>query len=275
MRCASSSGSWPPIDAAGWTAREALSMVLGVLAAVVADGESRTKGQLSEALHGRLPAELEPWCEVCDVHHVPDQLRLAGTAGVYCYGWPQGARQTPMGTDIWLGAAAVETSPRPESSWRRRFVRAYVSVVRPLRRRTGIEWRGPPAVRGAGLRPLSSRVDRPSRLADDAGMLDDPLDGVGARLLPAGDPFLAQRDRATLLPDKTAQRAVWRPVGAGVVLVTGHPVGTWGPARGSRLEVTIEPFTKLSDRQRTAIEAEAEIVAPFRGREEATVTFAD
>jgi hypothetical protein len=39
--------------------------------------------------------------------------------------------------------------------------------------------------------------------------------------------------------------------------------------------VTIEPFTKLSDRQRTAIEAEAEIVAPFRGREEATVTFAD
>ena len=49
-------------------------MVLGVLAAVVAD-KSRTKGQLSEALHGRLPAELEPWCEVCDVHHVPDQLR--------------------------------------------------------------------------------------------------------------------------------------------------------------------------------------------------------
>jgi hypothetical protein len=39
--------------------------------------------------------------------------------------------------------------------------------------------------------------------------------------------------------------------------------------------VTIEPFSKLSDRQRTAIEAEAEVVAPFRGREDASVTFAD
>jgi hypothetical protein len=53
-------------------------------------------------------------------------------------------------------------------------------------------------------------------------------------------------------------------------------VGTWrARGAGSQLEVTIEPFTKMSDRQRTAIEAEAELVAPFRGREEATVTFAD
>ena len=105
-------------------------------------------------------------------------------------------------------------------------------------------------------------------------MLDDPPRRRG-RLLPAGDPFLAQRDRATLLPDKTAQRAVWRPVGAQGW--SWSPVIRWerGAAGGSRLEVTIEPFTKLSDRQRTAIEAEAEIVAPFRGREEATVTFAD
>jgi hypothetical protein len=114
-------------------------------------------------------------------------------------------------------------------------------------------------------------------LADDADMLDDPPTASGARLLPAGDPFLAQRDRATLLPDKTAQRAVWRPAGApGLVMVTGHPVGTWrARGAGSQLEVTVDPFTKLSDRQRTAIEQEAERVAPFRGREDATVTFTD
>ncbi len=106
-------GSWPAIEAAGWTAREALGSVIGVLTAVLADAEPRTKGQLSEALHDRLPADLEPWCDVCDVHHVPDQLlRLAGTAGVYAYGWPHGSRQTLMATDIWLGGPARRRRPR-------------------------------------------------------------------------------------------------------------------------------------------------------------------
>jgi hypothetical protein len=59
-------------------------------------------------------------------------------------------------------------------------------------------------------------------------------------------------------------------------MVTGHPVGTWrARGAGSQLDVTIEPFAKLNDRQRTAIEREAELVAPFRGRDEATVTFTD
>jgi hypothetical protein len=39
--------------------------------------------------------------------------------------------------------------------------------------------------------------------------------------------------------------------------------------------VTIDPFAKLSDRRRTAIEQEAELIAPFRGREDAVVTFTD
>jgi hypothetical protein len=53
-------------------------------------------------------------------------------------------------------------------------------------------------------------------------------------------------------------------------------VGTWrARGAGSQLDLTVEPFTKLSDRQRTAIEREAELVAPFRGRDEATVTFTD
>jgi hypothetical protein len=53
-------------------------------------------------------------------------------------------------------------------------------------------------------------------------------------------------------------------------------LGTWrARGAGSQLEVTVDPLTKLSDRQRTAVEQEAERVAPFRGREDATVTFTD
>ena len=122
--------AWTAIDAPGWTAREALGAVIGVLAAVLADAEPRTKGELSEALHGRVPPELEPWCDVCDVHHVPEQLlRLAGMAGTFCYGWPQGTRQMLMATDIWLGEPLGGDVRSGRVELARRFVHAYGPVA--------------------------------------------------------------------------------------------------------------------------------------------------
>jgi hypothetical protein len=103
----------------------------------------------------------------------------------------------------------------------------------------------------------------------------DPPTAGGARLLPAGDPFLAQRDRATLIPDRAMQRALWRPVGSpGLVLMTGHPTGTWrAKVAGDRLDVSVQTFASLSDRQRTAIEQAAGSVALFRGRADVQVDF--
>jgi hypothetical protein len=275
------SGSWPDIESPGWTAREALGSVVGVLSAVLADAEPRTKGQLSESLHGRIPAELEPWCDACDVHHVPDQLlRLAGTAGAYCYGWPQESRQMLVATDIWLGEPLGGDVPDARLELVRRFVHAYGPVLpRHFAAWTGIS---PAEARDRFLsladELVEVRLDGAASvmLRRDLDMLADPPLATGARLLPAGDPFLAQRDRSTLLADRAHQRAVWRPVGSpGLVLVTGHPVGTWrARAAGKQLEVTVEAFVSLGERQRTAIEQAAATVAPFRGREEADLTFA-
>jgi hypothetical protein len=273
-------GSWAAIEAAGWTAREALGAVIGVLTAVLADAEPRTKGQLSEALHDRLPSELEPWCDVCDVHHVPDQLlRLAGTAGVYVYGWPHGSHQTVMATDIWLGRPLGGNVPEARLELARRFVHAYGPVSsRHLAAWTGMspaEARSRFAALGDELAEVRLDSAPAVMLAADVPMLDDPPLAGGARLLPAGDPFLAQRDRATLLPDKARQRAVWRPVGSpGLVLMTGHPVGIWRAKQaGGRLRVTVEAFGSLGDRQRTAIEQAASRIAPFRGRDEIDLSF--
>jgi Winged helix DNA-binding domain len=112
--------------------------------------------------------------------------------------------------------------------------------------------------------------------ADLDCLADPPLAG-GARLLPAGDPFLAQRDRSTLIPDRAVQRAVWRPVGSpGLVLMTGHPVATWRARQaGPRLDVVVEPFAAggLGERQRTVIEQEAAIVALFRDQGDVVVRF--
>jgi hypothetical protein len=274
-------GSWPAIDAAGWTAREALSSVIGVLTAVLADAEPRTKGQVSEALHDRLPSELEPWCDVCDVHHVPDQLlRLAGTAGVYAYGWPHGSRQTLMATDIWLNGPLGGDVPAARLELARRFIHAYG----PVSPRHLAAWTGMSATEARdrfaslGDELVDVRLDGAPTvvLAVDVEMLDDPPLAGGARLLPAGDPFLAQRDRATLLPDKARQRAVWRPVGSpGLVLMTGRAVGTWrAQGAGGRLRVTVDLFGSLGDKQRTAVEHAASLIAPFRGRDEVDLSFA-
>ncbi len=273
-------GSWPAIEAAGWLAREALGSVIGVLTAVLADAEPRTKGQLSEALHDRLPTELEPWCDVCDVHHVPDQLlRLAGTAGVYVYGWPHGSRQTLMASNIWLNGPLGGDVPEARLELARRFVHAYG----PVSPRHLAAWTGMSATdardrfASLGDELMDVRLDGAPTvvLAEDIDLLDDPPLAGGARLLPAGDPFLAQRDRATLLPDKARQRAVWRPVGSpGVVLMTGHPVATWrAQVAGGRLRVTVDPFGSLGDKQRTAIEHAASLIAPFRGRDEIDLSF--
>jgi hypothetical protein len=272
-------GAWPAIDSPGWTAREALGSVIGVLTAVLADAEPRTKGQLSEALHGRVPPDLEPWCDGCDVHHVPDQLlRLAGTAGVFAYGWPQDGRQMLMATDIWLGEPLGGEVPAARLELARRFVHAYG----PVSPRHFAAWTGFAAGEARdrfyslGSELVEIKLDGAPvvALADDLDTLTDPPLASGARLLPAGDPFLAQRDRSTLLPDKARQRAVWRPAGSpGLVLMTGHPVGTWrARTTGSRLHVSVEAFGRLGDRQHTAIEQAAAALAPFRNREDVELT---
>ena len=198
---------------------------------------------------GGSPSELEPWCDVCDVHHVPDQLlRLAGTAGVFAYGWPHGSRQMLMATDIWLGeplGGDVGREPRSSSPAASCTPTGPV-VAPPLRRVDGHRrGRGPrplPRPRAASWSTCGSTVRRSWSWPPTVEALATRRWRRGRRLLPAGDPFLAQRDRATLVPDRARQRAVWRPVGSpGLVLMTGHPVGTWrARRRGAACAVTVD-----------------------------------
>ena len=119
---------------------------------------------------------------------------------------------------------------------------------------------------------------RPAWLhASDVARLESPPTPAGVRLLPPYDSYLDQRDRATLLPDKALQRRVWRILGnPGVVLADGHIAGLWRPQKkGKRLVVTVESFAALAQNARAEIEAEAALLAPYRGCTSAEVTFAD
>jgi hypothetical protein len=112
-------------------------------------------------------------------------------------------------------------------------------------------------------------------LSSDQKAIESPPRPSGVRLLPAQDPFLQQRDRTMLLKDEVARKKLWRPVrGPGAVLVDGEIVGVWQARKaGSRLQMTVEPFRRLSPRVRAEVEGEAERMAPFRGLASTQVEF--
>lgn len=96
------------------------------------------------------------------------------------------------------------------------------------------------------------------------------------RLLPPFDPFLQLRDRELLVPDEARRKAVWRILGnPGAVLAGGEVVGVWrtGKSTKTRVELDVTPFGRLPAAQRTAIDAEAEVLAGLRGATAAVVRY--
>jgi hypothetical protein len=87
--------------------------------------------------------------------------------------------------------------------------------------------------------------------------------------------WLHQRDRTTLIADRTLHKLVWRSTGnPGVMLVEGRVAGLWRPQkRGKRLLLTATPFVALNADARAAIAAEAAAIAPLRDCTTADVAF--
>jgi len=110
-------------------------------------------------------------------------------------------------------------------------------------------------------------------LAADVDALTSPVEPTGVRLLPTQDPYLQQRDRERLLPDREQRRRLWRPVGGpGLVLVDGKPAGTWTSRReGKSLNVIVEQFHGISRPERLAISDEVDSIASLRGAERTTL----
>ena len=113
-------------------------------------------------------------------------------------------------------------------------------------------------------------------LAADADALASPPAASGVRLLPPFDPYLDQRDRATLWPDPAVRKRARTGIGApGVLLVDGDVAGLWRPQKkGKRLVVNVDPLSPAARRAADAIEAEAQVLAPHRGARTGEVSWA-
>jgi hypothetical protein len=266
--------AWSSIESSGMAAVDALTLVSEEIAAVVADRRPRTKGPISEALHGRLSDGLEPWCARCRAHHVPEQLfRLAVIA--------VGVRFVDDGSELVAGGAPdLSNHAVARGELFRRFLGAYA----PASARAFAEWTGLGyAETKAALAALDDEIvkvrldGQPAlALAADVERLRSPTAPTGVRLVPAGDAFLHQRDRATLVGDPARRSSLWRPAGApGLVLADSVPVGTWRHKQTAhRLAVNIEAWTTLTARQRAGIEAEAASLAATQGPDQTRMQIA-
>jgi len=214
---------------------------------------------------------------------MPEPLfRAVGTTGSACIVAGRGTDADLARTDQWLGT----TPPRPDpGEARAELARRFLHCYGPATAQQFADWTQrslSDAKKALALieeELVDVAVDRAKGwlLRRDEKALSSPPEPTGVRLLPVQDPYLQQRDRATVLPKEGERRKLWQAVrGPGAVLLEGRIVATWrARTKGSRLEVTIEPFGRLARPIREAISTEADGIAVLRGSKTAEVTVAD
>jgi hypothetical protein len=214
-------------------------------------------------------------------------LNAVALRGAFCILSHPGRAATFVRTDQWLGQPFAQpvAGAGAEAA---QLVRRYLAAYGPSTRAEFALWAGIAPGQAQRLWRLVegelAAVPWGRRtlwlLAADAPQLAAAVHAGAAaadvRLLPPHDPYLAARDRALLLPDKTRHAQVWRAVGSpGVVLVNGEIAATWrAQKKGATLHVSVDEFEPLPADARSAVAAEADAVAPLRGCTGAAVAFA-
>lgn len=250
---------------------------------------------IAGALRGRLLTREELGAEVRRLTgsaawgaHIADSswgtvLRPAAFAGCLCFGPSQGQRVRFTHPHTWVAASGRAAKMEPSEAAAevaRRFLSAYgPATYHDLAR----WWNGGGVATArqwiASLGDEAAQVDLDGApawmLSADARTLGRFKPGGSVRLLPAFDPYVigASWHAARLLPGGLRGR-VYRPQGwiSPVLLVDGFMRGIWRhQLRGSRLEVSVEPFQKEPAWVRRAAAEESDRLAACLG---GTLSFA-
>ncbi|WP_394613815.1 winged helix DNA-binding domain-containing protein [Lentzea sp. JNUCC 0626] len=261
---------WSDADARARAARPKTDDMLAALRHIATAMRSivtkpMTKGDLSKALTPLAPQQTVEACRGCGTDHVSDPIFRLGAlpAGLRIlpeektvtferiHGWPGVPRKT-AGFDELIHRYLTLHGPAGPSE-----VASYFgTTVRELKKRWPKE----------GLTEVT--VDgTPAWLPEGLEIADaEPPD---VRLLPPTDPYLQARDRDLLLPDKAAQKDIFRILGRrGAILIDGEIAGSWQGkvVSGKRYEVTATPYRPLPD-----LLPEAELLAQAKGLNDASV----
>ena len=225
------------------------------------DAEERDSAiLLAVRLHARLKGRRLGHTEAVrplELRH-PNQIRYATTSGRLRIRW-EGAREPKLWT-----VPAPKIEPRAA---RLELARRYLHVFGPATPGSFAAWAGIDPASGRSSFDALARSLTPVRTptgdawvlaGDEASFRAKPGPAAAARLLPSGDPYflLHGADRELLVPEARRRSALWTSrVWPGAVLVGGEVVGTW---RRAGPLLTIEPWRRLSRKERDAVEAEAQ-----------------
>ena len=208
-----------------------------------------------------------------------EMLKPAAFHGYLCSGPPRGQSVTFVRPDRWLRRWSV---PEAEDAWREilgRYLRAYG----PATREEFARWWGTqpaPAGRvmkasGDSLTEVEIEGHRAWALASELPALRKGPAPEGVRLLPVFDVYTTGLRPRSSLVDPRFEGRVYRKAGwiSPVVLIGGRVAGVWKHENsGARVEVSVEPFSKLSAAHRKAIASEADRLGKFLDSP-ATVSF--
>jgi hypothetical protein len=276
------SGFAPTVAATGRPPTEVVGRVAQALRDAL-DGRELSKRDLGVALGERLP-DLAEWFD-------PDYftsfsatvVRPIALTGVFCFAPRSGNESSFRRTDQWLDTPVPRFTRASADAAAAELARRFLDAYAPATPADLAAWAGAAGtVAERAFRPLAGELTevtvdgRPGHVRrEHLDLLRDPPAPPALLMVPPYDPFLAAPRRELLVPDTAVSRRVWRSsANPGVVLRAGTLVALWrSQKKGARLAVTIEPLTRLTAKDRAAIEAQSGRFAPWRGCTAATVTY--
>jgi winged helix DNA-binding protein len=222
-----------------------------------------------------VPRSLTYDCRSCRARHI------AGNVWQHS-GLPGGVQVESRGKDATLGPIEGWPGVPTGNDGIQDLVRLYLRMLGPATPVEVAKYFGSSAAEIKKVWPddlVEVRVERRKAWLP-SGSLDDLRSAEamrGVRLLPAMDALLQARDRDILVPERSRQKEIWRPLGnPGVVLVDGEITGVWRAKMSGRkrVDLTVTPFEEMSAKVRKAVDEEAGQVARARGADDATVAYA-
>ena len=250
------------------------------LSALAAEGDESWIYTLAAWIEPLLPERKRSLWNEPSMYGSPDKQTVGGAAvsfllrpcsfkGLVVFGAREGASPTFTSYRSWLGRPLV---PDPDAA--RKLVRKFLHCYGPSTPDRLAAWLGCSGAQARRLwkaaademEPVTFLGRKTQVLSADRERLlaPQPLERE-LLLLAAHDPYLDQRDRAVLQPDKTLQRRIWRTVAnPGAIVYCGQVVGTWtGTKKGVGLEVKADWWDDAVDERQ--VRALAEQHAAFRG----------
>jgi hypothetical protein len=198
-------------------------------------------------------------------------LKPSARRGDLCFGPNRGRNVTFVRPDRWLRLRGLPRMDQEEA--RREVVRRFLSAYGPATADDLGRWLGFRVGLKRMLQALGDELVEVEVAGGPASLLAADLDALktasapkSVRLLPAFDPYVVGFRPRALLVDAAHEAKIFRPQAwlSPVVLVNGRAAGIWErERRGRRLEVRIEPFTRLSTTTRRAIAREADSLGEF------------